>query len=169
MTKYLSKEKLIHAFSSKHENKSFALFIISLLITTLRRDIFVGYIYIYIYILARVYVNSVYSGTLTTIWVTHKSSDVSLLFTIGLMSRVFASDSEDRGSIPGRVHTRLQKWYLIPPCLTLSIIRYGSRVKWSNPGNGITPSPIPQCGNYWKGSLRVTIKVNSTWLLNWNK
>ena len=26
------------------------------------------------------------------------------------------------------------------PCLTLSIIRYGSRVKWGNPGNGVTPS-----------------------------
>ena len=28
---------------------------------------------------------------------------------------------------------------MIPPCLTLSIIRYGSRVKWSNPGNGVAP------------------------------
>ena len=27
----------------------------------------------------------------------------------------------------------LKKWYLMPPCLTLKIIRYGSRVKWSNP------------------------------------
>ena len=26
------------------------------------------------------------------------------------------------------------------PCLTLSIIRYGSRVKWSNPGKGVVPS-----------------------------
>ena len=25
----------------------------------------------------------------------------------------------------------------MPPCLTLSIIRYGSRVKWSNPGKGV--------------------------------
>ena len=29
---------------------------------------------------------------------------------------------------------------LIPPCLTLSIIRYGSRVKWSNLGKGVVPS-----------------------------
>ena len=28
----------------------------------------------------------------------------------------------------------------MPPCLTLSIIRYGSRVKWSNPGKGVVPS-----------------------------
>ena len=31
-------------------------------------------------------------------------------------------------------YQRLEKWYLIPSCLTLSIIRYVSRVKWSNPG-----------------------------------
>ena len=43
------------------------------------------------------------------------------------------------------------------PCLTLSIIRYGSRVKWSNPGKGIAPSPAPQCSSYCKGNLRVTL------------
>ena len=48
-------------------------------------------------------------------------------------------------------------WYLIPPCLTLSIIRYGSRVKWSNPRNGVAPSPTPWCSSYRKGSLRVTL------------
>ena len=30
-----------------------------------------------------------------------------------------------------------KKWYLMPPCLTLSIIRYGSRIKWSNPGKRV--------------------------------
>ena len=35
---------------------------------------------------------------------------------------------------------RLKKWYLIPPCSTLSTIRYVSRVKWSNPGKGVMPS-----------------------------
>ena len=29
---------------------------------------------------------------------------------------------------------------MIPPCLTLSNIRYVSRVKWSNPGKGVAPS-----------------------------
>ena len=48
--------------------------------------------------------------------------------------RVFANGPGDLGSIPGRVIPKTLKWYLIPPCLTLSIIRYGSRVKWSNPG-----------------------------------
>ena len=36
-------------------------------------------------------------------------------------------------------YQRHKKWYLIPLCLTLSIIRYISRVKWSNPGKGVTP------------------------------
>ena len=54
-------------------------------------------------------------------------------------------------------YQRLKKWYLILPCLTLSIIRYGSRIKWSNPGEGVMLTPTPSCSSYWKGSLRVTI------------
>ena len=44
----------------------------------------------------------------------------------------------------------LKKWYLMPPCLTLSIIRYGSRVKWSNPGKEVAPSPTPWCSKLSK-------------------
>ena len=54
-------------------------------------------------------------------------------------------------------YQRLRKWHLIPPCLTLSIIRYVSRVKWSNPEKGVAFSPTPQCSNYWKGSFRVAL------------
>ena len=54
-------------------------------------------------------------------------------------------------------YQRLQKWYLIPPCLTLSIIRYVSRVKWSNPWKRVAPSPTPRCSSYWKGSLLVAL------------
>ena len=54
-------------------------------------------------------------------------------------------------------YKRLKKWYLMPPCLTLSIIRYGSRVKWSNPGKGQAPFLIPWCSRYRKGSLQVTL------------
>ena len=36
-------------------------------------------------------------------------------------------------------YQRLKKWYLIPPCLTLSNIKYVSRVKWSNPRKGVVP------------------------------
>ena len=54
-------------------------------------------------------------------------------------------------------YQKLEKWYLIPPCLTLSVIRYGSRLKWSNQGKGVVPSPTLRCCSYWKGNLRVTL------------
>ena len=47
-------------------------------------------------------------------------------------------------------YQRLKKWYLMPPCLTLSIIRYGSRIKWSNPGKGVAPFPTPWCSKLSK-------------------
>ena len=46
---------------------------------------------------------------------------------------------------------------MIPPCLTLSNISYVSRVKWSNPGKGVVPSPTPRCSSYWKRSLLVAL------------
>ena len=55
------------------------------------------------------------------------------------------------------LYHRLKKWYLIPPCLTLSIIRYESWVKWSNPGKGVAPSPVSWCSSSRKGSLRITL------------
>ena len=64
---------------------------------------------------------------------------------------------EDLGSIPGHVYQRLRKWYLIPPCLTLSNTRYVSRLKWRNPGKGVAPSPTPRCSSYWKGSILVAL------------
>ena len=54
-------------------------------------------------------------------------------------------------------YQRLKKRYLIPPCLTLSIIRYVSRVKWNNPGKRVASSPTPRCSSYWKGSLRIAL------------
>ena len=68
-----------------------------------------------------------------------------LLFLVG---RVFANGPGDLGSIPGHVIPKILKWYLIHPCLTLSNIRYVSRIKWSNPGKEIAPSPTPRCSNY---------------------
>ena len=59
---------------------------------------------------------------------------------IGMMVRVFANGVGDLGSIPCRVIPKTQKWYLMPPCLTLSNIRLGSRGKWSNPEKGIALS-----------------------------
>ena len=61
-------------------------------------------------------------------------------------------------SVQSRVESyqRLKKWYLMPPGLTLSFIRYRSRLKWSNPGKGVGPSHTPWCSSYWKGSFQVT-------------
>ena len=89
-------------------------------------QVFVLYIYIYIYI----YI--------------YKVPD------IGLAVRVFAIRPGDLGLFPGRVIPKTQKWYLMPPCLTLGIIRYGSRVKWSNPGKGVAPSPTHWCSKLSK-------------------
>ena len=53
----------------------------------------------------------------------------------------------------------------MPPCLTLSIIRYGSRVKWRNQGKGVVPSPTTWCSSYRKGSLRIPPRLWSPTLL----
>ena len=65
-----------------------------------------------------------------------------------ILLRVFTIGPGDRGSIPSRVIPKTQKWYLVTTCLTLSIISYGSWVKWSNAGNGIVPSPTPGGSSY---------------------
>ena len=100
----------------------------------------------------------------------------SELFLVHLMVRVFANGPGDLGSIPGWVKpkTEKKKWYLTPPCLTLSIIRYGSKV-WSNPEKGVASSSTPWCSSYWKRSLQVTFDYGHQlylltyycqWLLN---
>ena len=102
---------------------------------------------------------------------------IIIILAIGLTSRVFANCQGDEGSISGRVIPKTQKWYLMPPCLTFSIKRYGSRVNWSNPGNGVTPSLNPLCSCYWKGRLRVALDngrqlylllhISAMWNANW--
>ena len=55
----------------------------------------------------------------------------------------------------------------MPPCFTLSLIRYGSRVKWSNPGKGEAPSPNPDVVAVGKGAFRspLTTVANFTYLI----
>ena len=55
------------------------------------------------------------------------------------------------------LYLRLKKWYLILPCLKLSIIKYVSRVKWNNLGKGVALSLTPWCSSYWKGSFWVAL------------
>ena len=78
---------------------------------------------------------------------------IFLVPAIGIMNRVFANGPVDLGSIPGQVIPKTQKWYLMLPCLTLSIIRFGSRVKRSNPRKEIATSPTPWCSSYRKGAF----------------
>ena len=91
--------------------------------------------------------------SLTSLWITHASRSMKYIYILECspMAR------ETRVQSPVESYQRLKKWYLMPPCLTLSIIRYGSRIKWSNPGKGVAPSPTYLCSSYWKGSLRVTL------------
>ena len=63
---------------------------------------------------------------------------------------MFTNGPGDRDSIPCGVLPKTQKWYLMLPCLTLSIIRCISRVKWSNPQKGVAHSPKPRCSSYRK-------------------
>ena len=72
------------------------------------------------------------------------------------MVKVFANGPGELRSISGRVIPKIQEWYLMPPCLTLCIIRYLSRVKWSNPEKGLDPSPTPWWSSYQKESLQIT-------------
>ena len=64
---------------------------------------------------------------------------------------------ETRVQSLGESYQRPKKWNLTPPCLILSIMRFVSRVKWSSPGKGVVPSPMPWCSSYWKESFQVAL------------
>ena len=64
-------------------------------------------------------------------------------------------------------YERLKKWYLMLACLTLSILRYLSRVKWSNPVKVLEPYPTPRCSRYRKGCF-VYPRLQSLTLLTLN-
>ena len=74
---------------------------------------------------------------------------------IGKMVRVFANGLGDLSSIPGRVIPKTQKMVLDASLLYTQ--HYKVRVKWSNPGKGVAPSPTPWCSLYRKDSLRVNL------------
>ena len=76
------------------------------------------------------------------------------------MVRVFANGPGDRGSVPGRVIPKTQKWYL-----PISVISYETRVKWSNPEKRIfEKSP----GNLivWT-SVNIKVFRNVSFCLQW--
>ena len=69
--------------------------------------------------------------------------NIKSLHTLGLVVRVFTKGPGDPSSIPGRVILKTLKMVLDTSLLN-SIIRYVSRVKRSNPRNGVTPSSTPR-------------------------
>ena len=71
------------------------------------------------------------------------------------MVGVFAYGPGDRGSIPGRVIPKIQK--IVLGAALLGAQHYKVRIRCSNPGKGVAPSPTLWCSSYRKGSLRVTL------------
>ena len=65
---------------------------------------------------------------------------------IGQVGRMFANGPGDLGFISGRVIPKTLKMVL--DISLLSTQQYISRVKWSNPGKGVAPSPTPLCSSY---------------------
>ena len=59
-----------------------------------------------------------------------------------MMVRVFANGPGDLGSLPGQVIPKTQKMVLDASLLNTQHYMV-SRVKWSNPGKGVVPSPTP--------------------------
>ena len=74
-------------------------------------------------------------------------------------------------------YQRLKKWYLVQPCLALSITRYGSRVKGSNPlhlsvvaiEKGAFRSPSTKVTNftYYRVLSVGQTELNCVLMLNW--
>ena len=73
------------------------------------------------------------------------------------MCRVFTNGQGDLGSIPGRVIPKTLKIVLDTSSLNTQQYKVHSRVKWSNPGKRVAPSPTPWCSSYWKGNLLVAL------------
>ena len=89
----------------------------------------------------------------------HQYLDCSTFLTGPLVQWIECSPIAWETGVQSQVksYQTLKKWFLTSHCLTLSITRYLSRVKWSNPGKVVVPFPTLRCSSYWKGSLRVTL------------
>ena len=81
----------------------------------------------------------------------------ALRFIKYLVGRVSTNSPGDLGSIPCRVIPKTYKMVLDTSLLNTQHYKVLSRIKWSNPEKGVTPSSIPRCSNYWKGNLQVAL------------
>ena len=88
---------------------------------------------------------------------THTHTHTHTHWAIGLMTTVFTNGPGGWGPISGWVILKAQKMVLDATLLNTQHIRHRPRVKWSNLGNGVLPSPTPLHKRYWKGSLWVTL------------
>ena len=79
--------------------------------------------------------NVLWHGSINSLF--HLTEGVSAVFS------PIAQESKVQSQVES--YQRLKKWYLTPPCLTLSILRYWSRVEGSNPGKGVAPFSTLWC------------------------
>ena len=68
---------------------------------------------------------------------------VENLFDIGMMVRSSLMTRETWVQSPGGVIPKTQKMVLDASLLNTQQYKVGSRVKWSNTGKGVAPSPTP--------------------------
>ena len=105
------------------------------------------YIYIYIYVCVSVCVCVCVCACVCV----HLCVCVSLWVVFSPMTQ------ETRVQSQVESYQILTKWYFIPPCLTLSIIRYLSRVMWGYSEKRVVPSRISRCSSNWKRSHRIVL------------
>ena len=70
---------------------------------------------------------------------------------------VFATGPEYMGSIPGRIISKILKWYLMSSCFRFWIITYKSKVIGAIQENGVEPLLSSLSSSHWKGSLQVAL------------
>ena len=105
------------------------------------------YIYIYIYIYTHIYnPKLIYDMYITKMLINQ---------LIVLVSRVFTNCPRRPGFNPRSRHTKDFKMVFDTSLLNTQQYKVHIKVKWSNPGKGVVPSPTPRCSRYWKGSLQV--------------
>ena len=80
----------------------------------------------------------------------HRCYKIIYAQAFGQMSKVFANGTGDQGSIPCRVIPKTQKTVLDGTLLNTQHYKVHIKGKVEQSKNGVAPSPIPQCGTYWK-------------------
>ena len=70
---------------------------------------------------------------------------------------MFVNGPGDREVDPRSRHTQVLKTAHDTSLLNTQQYKVLSKVKWTNPGKGVAPSPTAQCSSYSKGSLLVAL------------